>query len=375
MPPKISVILSVCNGLPYLEEAVESILNQTFTDFEFIIIDDCSSDRSWEVLNHYAEQDERIKLFKNDHNIGLTRSLNKGLELAQGAYIARQDADDVSLPGRFKSQVSVLEKEPEVVLVSCDLEVIDSEGYKIKEDRRACPSNLIPWYLLFYNYVGGHSQVMFRYRPIQELGGYSESCQYSQDYELWSRLINVGKFSIIPEILHKQRYHNQRISIEKVSEQQTLSLKQSRHNITQLIDAALSLEEVALLRAFWRKGYSKGKHPSNRRIRSIHRLNQKLYLAFLQRHADQKVSERELAQQLRVLIGNQFIYWVNALCKTKHLPYKFILSIYAFFWNPTGLVQFWLSRSYAGPIHWLTVLKQLYRSTGSVNRWAKQSHD
>lgn len=368
--------MSVYNGLPYLEEAVESILSQTFTNFEFIIIDDCSSDQSWEILNRYAAQDKRIKLFQNDQNVGLTKTLNKALKLAQGEYIARQDADDVSLPDRFKVQLSILENDLEVVLVSCDLEVIDSQGCKVKEDRRACAANLVPWYLLFYNYVGGHSQVMFRHRPIQDLGGYSESCRYSQDYELWSRLVSVGKFAIVSEILHKQRYHDRRISIEKVSEQQTLSLMQSRHNIAQLVDAELSLEEVALLRAFWRQGYSKGKHPSNRKIGLIHRLNRRIYLAFLHRNLSQKHTiDKDLARQLRVLASNQFIYWINALCQAKHLPYKAILSIYAFFWNPLGLLRFWLNRFYAGSIGRLAALRQPYKSHTSVNRWAEQSHD
>ena len=102
MPPKVSVVMSVHNGSHYLHEAVESILNQTFTDFEFITIDDFSTDSSWEILTKYADQDQRIKLFKNEENLGLTKSLNKGLKLAQGDYIARQDADDVSLPERFE---------------------------------------------------------------------------------------------------------------------------------------------------------------------------------------------------------------------------------------------------------------------------------
>ncbi|PSO83704.1 MAG: hypothetical protein BRC41_11810, partial [Cyanobacteria bacterium QH_9_48_43] len=101
---KISVVMPVYNGANYIREAVESILNQTFTDFEFIVIDDCSTDRSWEILTKYANQDQRVKLFKNEENLGVTKSLNKGLKLAQGDYIARQDADDVSLPERFEKQ-------------------------------------------------------------------------------------------------------------------------------------------------------------------------------------------------------------------------------------------------------------------------------
>lgn len=94
MTPLVSVVMSIYNGVPYLRESTESIQNQIFTDFEFIIIDDCSTDNTWEILTEYAQRDQRVRLFKNEENIGLTKSLNKGLKLAQGEYIARQDAND-----------------------------------------------------------------------------------------------------------------------------------------------------------------------------------------------------------------------------------------------------------------------------------------
>ncbi len=124
--PKVSVIMSVYNGDKYLREAIESILNQTFTDFEFIIVNDGSTDNSLEIIESY--DDERIKTINNKKNIGLTKSLNKALKFAKGKYIARQDADDVSLPNRFEKQVEYLDSHPEVALVGTSVYLIDENG-------------------------------------------------------------------------------------------------------------------------------------------------------------------------------------------------------------------------------------------------------
>lgn len=110
MTPCISVVMSVYNGELYLENAIESILEQTFTDFEFIIVDDNSTDGSWAVLTRFS--DPRVRLVRNKENIGLTRSLNKGLRLAQGIYITRMDADDISLPERFERQTAFFQLIP-----------------------------------------------------------------------------------------------------------------------------------------------------------------------------------------------------------------------------------------------------------------------
>ena len=133
MQPKISVVMSVYNGTPYLRECIESILNQTCKDFEFIIIDDGSSDNTWKILTEYANQNQQIKLFKNEENIGLTKSLNKGLKLAGGEYIARQDADDVSLPDRFELQTRFLDAHLEVGALGSSAEVIDEQGMSLRQ--------------------------------------------------------------------------------------------------------------------------------------------------------------------------------------------------------------------------------------------------
>lgn len=123
--PKISVVMSVYNGERYLGEAVESIFNQTFSDFEFIIINDGSTDRTPEILTEI--DDPRAKVI-NQPNRGLTASLNRAIRLAKGEYIARMDADDISEPTRLERQVEVLDRDPDVVLVACWYEVIDEKG-------------------------------------------------------------------------------------------------------------------------------------------------------------------------------------------------------------------------------------------------------
>src|SRR3989344_927550 len=124
--PSVSVLMSTYNGAVYLRQAINSILNQTFTDFEFIIVDDNSTDNSGEILRSY--NDPRIRIIQNNKNIGLTKSLNKGLKEAQGKYIARMDADDVSLLDRLKEQYNFLEAHPTIALVGSWAESMDEYG-------------------------------------------------------------------------------------------------------------------------------------------------------------------------------------------------------------------------------------------------------
>ena len=133
--PQVSVIMPVYNGGRYLREAVDSILNQTFREFEFIIIDDGSTDDTWSVLTDYAAHDSQVRLIQNEANIGLTRSLNKGLAVSRAALIARQDADDISMPERLARQIAFLEMHPEVGLLGTQGDFIDADGRPI-EDRR-----------------------------------------------------------------------------------------------------------------------------------------------------------------------------------------------------------------------------------------------
>ena len=323
--------MSVYNGSSYLEETMESIVNQTFTDFEFIIIEDCSTDNSPEIIANYANKDKRIIIVKNEENIGLTKSLNKGLKLAKGDYIARQDADDVSLPSRLEKEVLLLENNPEIGLVSCSFDVIDSQGNRIGEHKRLKSNpDLVSWYLLFHNHIGGHSQVMFRKKLAIELGGYDENRRYSQDYELWSRLMLVSKIAILPDFLLKRRKHSESISVSKSSEQKNYSLTQSKHNIEQLIGKKISLEEAKHFRDFWFGHYRDKRFPEIKYIAEINSRLLEIYQVFIQKEN----IKSDFSRKLRILIGKQFHYWIQQpLTIEQSLVSKFKISYYAFTWH------------------------------------------
>ncbi len=205
--PLISVLMSVFNGKPYLSEAVESILHQTFADFEFIIIDDGSSDGTTEILEEYAEKDSRIRLIRNDGNIGLTRSLNKGIQVASGKFIARQDADDVSLPERFEKQLHRFADDERLALLGSAYEVIDGEGNTSGVDRYPADDVSIRWQMMFHNGFA-HSSVMIRRDVLASHKlSYNEECEFAQDYELWSRILEFGCGANIDEPLIRYRCH------------------------------------------------------------------------------------------------------------------------------------------------------------------------
>ena len=204
--PKISAIMSVYNGEKYLREAIESILNQTFTDFEFIIVNDGSTDNSLEIIKSY--DDERIKIINNEQNIGLTKSLNKALKQARGEYIARQDADDVSLPNRFEEQMKYFDKHPEVALLGTSVSYIDENG-KITGKYSVLANPRIHNFLKDNQFK--HGSTMFRKEIVNKLGGYNELFKYSQDYELWLRITEHFEVAGIAQILYKSRSHNKKI--------------------------------------------------------------------------------------------------------------------------------------------------------------------
>jgi GT2 family glycosyltransferase len=336
--PLVSVLMSVYNGQQYLVEAIESIRSQTFTGFEFIILDDASSDDTWNILESYAKKDARITLIHNEENIGLTRSLNKGLSVARGKYIARQDADDVALPQRFEEQVGYLEKHPQVVLVSCNLDVIDDQGRVVGQFLRACDPQFVSWFLLFLNQLGGHSQVVFRREAAVKIGGYSESCRYSQDYELWLRLDQVGEIAILPVVLQRWRQHEKSISGSVRQDQEEYQLHISKQFLTRLTGEEIDLKAVKELRDFWG-----GRSLDASRLSGLHSLLKQIYLAFVQKQAAKRAQDPELPEELRRVIADQFLYWAQVTGLRQNPVSKIKISIYAFYWRPAEFVKFWLA--------------------------------
>lgn len=216
MTPKVSVVMSVYNGDQYLREAVESILHQTLNDFEFIVINDGSTDSTGAILASYL--DERMVIINQDKT-GLTKALNRGVSLARGTYIARMDADDVSLPERLDQQVAFLDKHTDVALLGCNFYEIDDSGNVVSKKELTPENEEIKWRLLFHNCYG-HSATVFRKECFSVVGGYDDSIVYSQDYDLWLRMSQQYNVGNLDEFLHKwRRNKNKGISMVKSREQ------------------------------------------------------------------------------------------------------------------------------------------------------------
>lgn len=199
--PKMSVIMGVCNGERHLREAVESVLGQTFGDFEFIVIDDGSTDSTPRILASF--DDPRLKIHRQE-NAGLTKTLNRALSMAKGEYVARQDADDVSATERFEKQTGFLDANTEIALVGTWLTHVDEEGDVIGVTRLPSDPDRIAAALPLSNQFC-HGAIMARRSALQSVGGYREAFIYAQDYDLVLRLSERSRLSNIPEALYGHR--------------------------------------------------------------------------------------------------------------------------------------------------------------------------
>jgi len=204
--------MSVYNGVTHLKKSIDSILNQTFKNFEFIMIDDASIDSSLQIIQSYQAKDNRIILIRNEKNLGLTKSLNKALTIAKGKLVARQDADDLSVETRLEKQYEFLMENPDIILISSSASIIDSKGNEIHPKHYKLSSEQIEKYLRRQNVIV-HGSVMFRKNEIMELGGYREHFRYAQDYDLWLRIIDKHKIYILPEYLYKVKISLENLSI------------------------------------------------------------------------------------------------------------------------------------------------------------------
>ena len=214
-PVSISVIMATYNtGIPMLKEAVDSILNQTFSDFEFIIIDDGSTNDSGEYLRSLS--DKRVKIIWSPENNGITKSLNIGLREAKGKYIARMDADDVSLPTRFEREFRFMEENPDVIVCGARIGIIDEKSNVTKKARKMQEPEDMESYrvrMLFMNPGPIHPTAFFRHEVlIDNHIFYDENLTYAQDYGMWETISHYGKIVTLEEELLYHRRHGKQIT-------------------------------------------------------------------------------------------------------------------------------------------------------------------
>ena len=221
MPHKVSVVTSVYNGEKYLAEAIESVLAQTFTDFEFILLDDGSQDSTWRIISKYAQNDERIIPLQNSGNLGVVAGLNRGLGASCGQYIARQDADDISHPERLARQVAFLDKEPDYGTVATRVIYIDTQGKTLDTPSPflATENDEIQEKLLDNNCLCGPT-LMIRRTSLEAAGfWFGEGLDASEDYDICLRLAEVSKLASLREPYYGYRQHSQSASITREYQQ------------------------------------------------------------------------------------------------------------------------------------------------------------
>ena len=241
--PKISVIMSVYNGEAYLAEAIESVVNQTFADWELLVINDCSTDSTAEILSGFAAKDSRIKVHTNEINLRLPSSLNKALALVQGKYVARMDADDICLPNRLQKQYDFMEANPDIALSSCRFMtlkngVISSGGGGARSD-----SESIQALLLVTNPVL-HPGIIAKAEVIRALQ-YDKEFTCTEDLELWTRFLMAGHtVEIQPEYLMIYRLHDKQITKTTLEKQHREVLNVQKRYFAKFLGAMTEEQEA-----------------------------------------------------------------------------------------------------------------------------------
>lgn len=222
---KVSVVMPVYNAEAYLKDAIESILNQTFTDFEFIIVDDASTDNSYKIIEEYSKKDIRIVVLVNEKNLGIAETRTKGTKYAKGKYIAVADADDISISTRLEKQYNYLEKINDCGVVGGFIELFDSDTDRILGVRKYYEDDANLRKRLFLYCPVAQPVCMIRREVFDTLGYYDPKYPPAEDLDLWFRIGTKYKFANIQEILVKYRVHENSATISKIQTMEAMTLE------------------------------------------------------------------------------------------------------------------------------------------------------
>jgi len=221
--PEVSVVTPVYNAAPYIGEAIENILNQTFSDFEFIIIDDQSTDGSWDIIQRFGQKDSRIRAFRNEHNLGIAGNRNVGIEKVRGRYVAWQDADDVSIRTRLEKQHRFLKEHPDVGIVGGYLQFFNEQGDgRIR--RYAMEDTALRRTIFRYSPVA-QPAAMIRIEALREAGPYDLRWPPAEDIDMSFRIGTHYKFANIPEVMVRYRQHGASATFRKLRKIETSTLR------------------------------------------------------------------------------------------------------------------------------------------------------
>lgn len=294
--PSVTVLMPVYNADSYLKVAIESVLNQSFEDFELLVIDDGSTDESMEVLHGF--RDERIRVEHQAENRGLIETLNRGIGMARGSLLARMDADDISHPERFAMQVDYLSSNPGVAGVSCAFDVVDDRGQPLPDDygcARPVEPLALRWGLNFGCYFL-HPGAILRTKVMLASGGFDPRYQHAEDYELWLRLSEQHCLANIPQILLSHRLHGANVSTRHREIQRENAYLALQSSMERLLKRDIVIEEV--------RHFRDGTLPeSSAKSRTLAALHCEMFAILTSREAasQTRVVSGDLAQRLGVL--------------------------------------------------------------------------
>lgn len=331
--PLISVLMPVYNGEAYLESAVESVLGQTYPHFEFIIIDDGSSDKTSQILQHYADTDFRIKVIRQN-NAGIVSALNCGLKHCKGMYIARMDADDICYPERFEIQLGYLEADKTIALIGGQADIIDGDGHILSQQggepgRQHRVTNMRPFPPKVADSL--HPLVMFRDAAIKAIEGYRSDFPHAEDYDMFIRISSQGRIYNPKDFVLKYRVHSGSVS------QKHMALQESSATSAELVakwalrkfgtvnspmtipSQETLLKETGISQAAYQtyQNYRLWKRTHISHLHSSHEMRRKMLRAVLTLHP--RVLFDQSYWQIRIHILATFVYrWI----KRKSTPYK-----------------------------------------------------
>lgn len=222
---KVSVLMTAYNNAPLIDKTIESVLKQTFKDFELIICDDNSSDNTWQVISEYAQKNPQIRVYRNEKNLGIAANRNRLLSLATGTYSALHDNDDISLPHRLETQHNFMAQHPEIVACGSFLEYFDEKGNRSIRKYYASDKKLKE--RIFRDCPIGSPSLFVRTQAAISVGGFGTDYKFTDDYDMYFRLSLLGKLANIQEVLVKYRRHNNANSIKSfiTLEKETLEIR------------------------------------------------------------------------------------------------------------------------------------------------------
>ena len=326
MKPKVTVLTCVYNGLPYLKEAIDSTLNQTYSDFEYLIIDDCSPDK--EVVKFIESYDDpRIRLVKNEVNLGVSETMNKAFAMIDTPYVVRIDQDDVNLPNRVEEQIGYLESHPDIDIVCSWEHTIDSNGKILGNWKRKLDNyGEFLGYILIALCPIWHPSISFRKQSMLDAGGFNHDYLRAEDFEVTTRLaLKRYSAAVIQEFHLLQRQHDDRQSIEFCDAQQEVTRR--IHN--EAVENFLGHPDAKILAAFLRlEGDPLCGKRNKENIKIIDILLKDL---FAQVKEKQELTDVELKSLKRIIfkrigVGIKYTAYLTWLPSFLFLPTFYLLS-------------------------------------------------